>query len=153
MNLVVDSNIAFSAMLNTDSQIAQLLIHSANHLQFFSIEYLKVEIDTHKDKILKYAKYDSGEFRFVKELIFSKIIFIDEAIIPQRTVNEAIKIMTGGDIDDTYFVALTKMLNATLWTGDKELTAWLAPFNYIETISTNELYLALKAIEARKKRQ
>ena len=50
----------------------------------------------------------------------------------------------GIDIDDTDFVALTKFLRATLWTGDKVLYNGLKKINFKRLLNTSEL-LALRS--------
>ena len=46
-------------------------------------------------------------------------------------------------MDDTDFVALTKFLKATLWTGDKSLYEGLKRLDFKKMINTSEL-LALR---------
>jgi predicted nucleic acid-binding protein len=53
------------------------------------------------------------------------------------------EITRGIDIDDTDFVALTKFLKATLWTGDKVLYNGLKKLNFKKLFNTTEL-LALR---------
>ena len=48
MKIVVDSNIVFSAILNSQSQIGQLLIDGSNYFEYYSIRLLKEEILNHK---------------------------------------------------------------------------------------------------------
>lgn len=45
--IVIDSNIVFSAILNVNSRIAQIIINGRNHYQFFSPQYIRTEIITH----------------------------------------------------------------------------------------------------------
>lgn len=58
-------------------------------------------------------------------------------------------ITKGIDIDDTDFVALTKFLKATLWTGDKVLYNGLKKKNFKKLINTAEL-LALRTARGSK---
>ena len=43
MNLVVDTNIVFSALVNTNSLIADIIFNHRN-LRFYSVNFLKEEI-------------------------------------------------------------------------------------------------------------
>lgn len=56
MKIIVDTNIAFSAILNTKSVIGDLILNSNNIFQFWSCHYLLNEIDKHWDKLLKISK-------------------------------------------------------------------------------------------------
>lgn len=51
MRVVVDTNIVFSAILNTESRIALVLFQSKSDLNFYATEQLLNEIKEHKDKI------------------------------------------------------------------------------------------------------
>ena len=53
MKVVIDSNIVFSAILNSKSKIGQLIINGSKYFDFYSIGLLKDEIHKHKDKILQ----------------------------------------------------------------------------------------------------
>ena len=55
MKIVVDSNIAFSAMLNLNSKIGQILIKSGSLFSFYSVPQLKDEVFEYKEKIQKIA--------------------------------------------------------------------------------------------------
>ncbi|TAE37228.1 MAG: hypothetical protein EAY66_06090 [Sphingobacteriales bacterium] len=51
------------------------------------------------------------------------------------------------DLDGTDFVALTKFLNASLWTGDKLLYNGLINLNFKNVLNTPQL-LAIKASQS-----
>ncbi|RDC65638.1 PIN domain-containing protein [Adhaeribacter pallidiroseus] len=44
MNIVVDTNIVFSALLNANGLIGELLLNSQNEFQFYSPELMTEEI-------------------------------------------------------------------------------------------------------------
>lgn len=48
--VVVDSNIVFSALINIDSQIGQILISGKRFYAFFAPEYVRIEVIEHKEK-------------------------------------------------------------------------------------------------------
>lgn len=52
MKIVVDTNVVLSAILNTDSQIADLLLTSSGTFEFYTCYLLREEIDNHRDKLL-----------------------------------------------------------------------------------------------------
>jgi predicted nucleic acid-binding protein len=139
VKIVVDSNIVFSAILNTESHIGQILILGSKYFDFYSINLLKQEIFGHKDKILKISGLEIEAFEKITSIIFSKIRFLDEVLISSQEVGKAIKLTKSIDENDTLFVALTNQLKAKLWTGDKKLLAGLKVKGYNQAISTSEL--------------
>ncbi len=140
MNIVVDSNIVFSAMLNTKSNIGQLLTDGSTYFCFYSVSLLKTEIQNHKKKLCKIGGYTEQEFEEVFYLITNKIKFIDEIFISDEDFSNAIKIVATIDIDDTLFVALANHLHSKLWTGDKKLIAGLKEKGYTKILTTEMLY-------------
>jgi predicted nucleic acid-binding protein len=49
--IIIDTNIAFSALLNINSRIGQILINGNRYYDFYSPEYIRSEIIEHQDKI------------------------------------------------------------------------------------------------------
>ncbi len=145
MKIVVDSNIAFSAMLNQNSKIAQILIKSGNLFSFYSSSQLKEEVHQYKNKIQKISHYSDSEFIEISKLIFHKIEFIDDILIPEQELVKAERICDGVDLDDSIFVALTNHLHARLWTGDKTLRRGLENKEWFKFISLEELYIKMIA--------
>jgi predicted nucleic acid-binding protein len=56
MKIIVDTNIVFSALLNSNSHIGQLLLDSRNYFEFYSCKYLQKELFNHFHKIRAYTK-------------------------------------------------------------------------------------------------
>lgn len=121
MKIVVDSNIVFSAILNTQSKIGQLIINGSKYFDFYTIGLLKDEIQKHKDKILHSTKFSQTQFDDIFQLIISRISFLDDILLTDKDINKAIELVTGIDENDALFVALNNHLLANLWTGDKRL--------------------------------
>src|SRR3989339_572303 len=112
MKIIVDTNIVFSAILNTDSKIGNLLIDSENHYQFYTPDYLRYELIKHHKKLK----------------IISKLT--DEAIIEAKyRITKYI-----------HFVGLTKYLGGYLWTGDKRLYEGLKLKEFTRIFNTKELW-------------
>jgi predicted nucleic acid-binding protein len=148
MKIVVDSNIVFSAILNSQSQIGQLIIDGSNFFEFYSIGLLKEEIFKHKSKIIQLSKFSEEHFTEVYHLILSKISFVDDILLNNNDLIAALELVSDIDENDTLFVALNNFLDAKLWTGDRKLTLGLAKKNYKNTITSNELhemYIHLKS--------
>ncbi len=143
MKVIVDTNIVFSAMLNTNGTIGDLLFNSDNVFQFYSCGYMRYEIEKHWEKLKRISNLSEGELQISKFRLFTKINFINEELIPSKTWKTAEEIVGSIDIDDSDFVALTKHLKGHLWTGDKELFNGLKRKNFKRVYNTTEL-LALR---------
>ncbi|WP_153795841.1 PIN domain-containing protein [Foetidibacter luteolus] len=147
MKIIVDTNIVFSAILNSNSRIGKILLHSKDHFQFFTCSYLKVEIQRHRNKLLKITKLTEELLLELEELVTQHITFIDERLIPQDLLIKTEAQLKSIDPDDTVFVALTKHLEGKLWTGDMQLYNGLKAKRFKDIILTSELSLLLDDLE------
>jgi predicted nucleic acid-binding protein len=59
--IIVDTNIVFSAFINTDSKIGQLLLNGSRYFTFIAPEYLRTEIIEHQDKLKEIGKLDKDK--------------------------------------------------------------------------------------------
>lgn len=143
MRIVIDTNIAFSAILNTDRKIARVILQPKTPFNFYSTENLLIEIEQHKDKIKILSGYADHELNRVIKLITNKIRFINVRLIPEELYNKAELLASDIDIDDTEFIALTDHIRGKLWSGDKELQKGLVKKNWNKFITTEELYKRL----------
>lgn len=141
MKIVIDSNIAFSAMLHTDSKIAKMLFDGQRRFTFYTCYLLNAEIERHKGKIITLAEYSLEDFEAVKSKVFECLHFISEELVPFEYWQKALPLVRDIDIDDIAFVALSDFLEAHLWTGDKVLYEGLKAKGYAKVLSTQELLL------------
>jgi predicted nucleic acid-binding protein len=148
MKIVVDTNIIFSALLNSNSTIGDLLFNSDNHFEFYSCNYMRYEIQKHWLRLKKISKLSEEQLQVSYAQVLSRLRFINEEIIPVDTWLASEKLTKGIDIDDTDFVALTKFLRATLWTGDKALYNGLKKLSFKKLLNTTEL-LALRTAKSK----
>jgi predicted nucleic acid-binding protein len=104
-----------------------------------TIEFLKIEIETHKEELLLKSKLDEKSFDYLRDFIFRKIDFatIDD-IAPFR--DKAIEIMREIDIDDSLFLALAMSLNCPIWSNDKHFKRQ----SFVKAFTTQELISSLK---------
>lgn len=149
MKIVVDTNIIFSALLNSNSTIGDLLFNSDKHFEFYSCSYMRYEIQKHWERLKKISKLSNEQLQVSYTQVLSKLKFINEEIIPMETWLASEEITKGIDIDDTDFVAMTKFLKATLWTGDKVLYNGLKKIGFKKLLNTTEL-LALRTTKSEK---
>lgn len=138
--VIVDTNIAFSALLNVNSRIGQILINGNRFYEFYSPEYVREEIFEHKLKIQTLANLDENKFIATYELVMHNINILNHILIPVDFYKRAEKLCSSIDIDDTAFVAVTDFVRGKLWTGDKELIQGLISKGYKRLITTEELH-------------
>jgi predicted nucleic acid-binding protein len=138
-NLVVDSNIVFSGILNTDSKIGQLLIKAPGSAVFYSCEFLHREIRHHRPKLEKITKLSATEVDELEMLVTRKIRFINDTLLNEDILAQAEALVEDIDPDDAPFLALAIQLNAKFWTGDKKLREGLLHKGYLDVLNTNEV--------------
>jgi predicted nucleic acid-binding protein len=140
MRVIVDTNIVFSAILNSQSRIGQILLNSGSRFHFYSAKYLQLEIQRHFDKIKKITQLPESEIIEMIEMLYSKIHFISEEIISKNALKEADKLTATIDFDDVIFVALSLHYRCKLWTGDKALIEALKKKGFKRFVTTQELF-------------
>ena len=151
MKIVVDTNIVFSAILNTNSKIGDLLMNSESIFEFRSVMYLKEEIENHEEKLMAISGLSQGQIEQSTEQVFSCIKFISEEIIPFEVWQKAVRLVRDVDMDDIAFVALSEYEEIKLWTGDKELITGLKAKGFQNCITTEEMVELRRVSEQNKK--
>lgn len=139
MKVVVDTNIVFSAILNTNQLIGRILLSPTQSVSFYSTDLLKEEIDNHKEKLRKVSGYSERELAEISRLVMNRIVFIDLQLIPSELLTQTEYLLHEIDPDDVEFVALTKHLSGKLWSGDIKLQKGLKAKGWNSFISTTEL--------------
>ncbi|MGC4130382.1 MAG: PIN domain-containing protein [Bergeyella sp.] len=138
MKIVVDTNVVFSSLVNTNSAIAELIIGSSK-FHFYSSEYLYLELGNHHEKLKKASKLTDEQLNIAKYRIFKHIECLSLEIIPKKYWIEAEKLVSDIDPDDVAFVALALYLDAYLWTGDIVLYNGLKSEGFDNVINTSEV--------------
>ncbi len=144
MKVVVDTNIVFSAILNSHSWIGQIILHSGKSIKFYSPKYLQFEIQNHIFKIQKITNLSDSEINELIQILYTKIHFIADELIPKDVLVKADFLTKDVDYDDVMFVALSLHLGCKLWTGDKTLINGLKQKGFKRFVSTQELKEKLK---------
>jgi len=139
MNIVVDTNIIFSALISAHSTIPDIIIAPLSNFRFFTTEFLFEELDNHKGKLQKASKLTEKEIDRAKTELFKYIKVISLEIIPQKIWLEAEYLAFDIDPDDISFVALSIYLDAFLWTGDKILYTGLRSKGFENAVLTSQL--------------
>jgi predicted nucleic acid-binding protein len=140
MKIVVDANIIFSGILNSNGKIGDLLINSGKIFSFIAPDFLRTEIYTHHDKLVKVSKLTLAQVLESEYQIYKSITFISEEQISTENWLFANNLVSDIDPKDVVYIAYAKQFKCKLWTGDKKLTDGLAMKNYYNTLTTNNLF-------------
>jgi predicted nucleic acid-binding protein len=141
-NLIVDANIVFSGILNTNSKIADILLNS-DKIKIIAPNFLRIEIKKYHNKIAKYLKVSIEEVQEIEFHLTKNITFIAEEIIPLNFWINAENLTKDVDVNDTPYIAYSLFYNYKIWTGDKKLIKGLKNKNFQNTISTTDLHKKL----------
>ncbi len=95
MNIIVDANIIFSGILNTDGKIGDLLINSKAQLKFIAPDFLRREIKHHYPKLMKISKLSLEQVQEAEFQIYKDLTFISEEQIKLSAWKEAEAIRYG----------------------------------------------------------
>jgi len=134
----------FSALLNPESRIGEILFNNQDKLEFYTCKYLRVEINKHIIKLHSLSGKSEEDLMKIIYRVYTKIIFIEDAEIPYEFWVKAAPLVREIDMDDLPFVALNEYLNGHLWTGDKKLMNGLIERGYHKCIDTQDI---IKIIE------
>ncbi len=121
VNVVVDTNIVFSGILNHSGSISDILLNSSDVFEFYSPSSIVEELDRHHKKLVNISGFTEKDIRFLKRMPLKKISLIDLEQISSDNWQEAITLTKDVDEFDAPFIALSLELESPLWTGDKKL--------------------------------
>ena len=140
MRIIVDANIVFSGILNSNGKIGDILINSKKYFDFIAPDFLRTEIYKHYSRLSKISGMTLDEVREAEFQIYKDITFISEEQIKQNHWLTAEKLVLDIDPKDTHYVAYSKHFRCKIWSGDKELIKGLAKKNFTNFITTEELF-------------
>ncbi len=100
---------------------------------------MRFEIGKHWKKLLNISKLTDPELEIAYKKMLLKLTFINEELIPKKDWEKAEVLVADIDIDDTDFVALTRYLKGSLWTGDKALYDGLKAKRFKTTHNTQDM--------------
>jgi predicted nucleic acid-binding protein len=141
MKIVVDANIIFSGILNSNGKIGDLLINSDKFFSFIAPDFLRTEIYNHHDKLIKISNLTVKQVLESEYQIYKSITFISEEQISMESWHFADNLVSDIDSKDAVYIAYTKQFKCKLWTGDKKLINGLIKKNHNNIITTNDLFL------------
>ena len=113
MDLVIDSNILFAALLK-DSTTRTILFNKK--FEFIAPSYIFSEISKYRNYIIKKVGINNEDFEILLKLIFENIKIIPEAEYAKFAEELSKEIM---DVKDIPYLALATFTNAEgIWTHD-----------------------------------
>ena len=140
MKVIVDTNIAFSAMLNRSRNISQLLFRQKLDLDLYAPELLLVELARYRNRIQQLGGLSDQQFESAFDELAQRIQIVEEHTIAAEFWLEAVRLVGDVDVDDVAFVALTLSIpQAKLRTGDKRLFACLISKGFTRAITTQDI--------------
>ena len=141
---IIDANIVFSAILNTNGKIGNLLINSQHKFTFIAPDFLRIEIRNHYPKLAKISGLTKAQITEADFRVCKQINFISEEQIKTRHWIAAELLVADIDPKDTHYIAYARQFRCKIWSGDKALMSGLEKKNFHSFISTNELYQLLE---------
>lgn len=140
MRIVVDTNIVFSAILNSNGLIGELLFNTENLFDFYAPEFMIDELNKHKTKLKQLTKMTSENIDVSIYQVLKNIELISSEAISELDWQRAYELALDIDEDDTPFVATALGIKGAIWTGDKKLINGLRHKEFKEIYSTTELF-------------
>ena len=132
MKAVIDTNIIFSSLLKKESKIKAFILDPSN--EFYCCNFAFVELFKYRNKIEQISDLDFDDIIDLMRIIFSKINFVRERVIPIEIAKEAYNLCFDIDEKDTPFIALALFLDVPLITRDKKLMKGLQGKNFDKII-------------------
>jgi len=139
MRIVVDTNIVFSAILNSNGLIGELLFNSEQQFDFYTSEFMVHELTKYKSKLQNLTKMSEERIDISIRQILKKIDLISTEVISEAHWERAYELAADVDEDDTPFLATAISLEASIWTGDKKLINGLKTKGFQDIYSTSDL--------------
>lgn len=143
VKVIVDANIIFSAILNSNGKIGDILLNSGSKVTFIAPEYLRTEISKHHSKLEKISGLSANDIKESEFQIYRNIDFISEYSIKQSFWESAKKLVSDIDPKDIPYVAFAKQFRCKIWSGDKALMKGLAKKGSRIFITTEDLFTKL----------
>ena len=135
MNVVLDSNILFSALISGKEAYLEILRAVNAHAPDFIFQ----EIAKYEERIISKTKSKTAFKLFVRDL-FSEITVIPRLAIAATSFEQAFQLCQDVDPKDTPYLALSIDLDFPLWTNDKKLINGLFKKGFHQIITTDRIF-------------
>jgi predicted nucleic acid-binding protein len=137
---VIDTNIVFSILHSPQSAMAAAFFKSEEYgLKFVAPQYLQHEIEDHRQKLLSLTRLDSKSLDRMLALVYRRIKFFEDRLIPLQSYWEAVRLLRDIDQEDVPFVALSIYQQISLFTGDRKLYRGLLSRSYFQVVDFADL--------------
>lgn len=116
MDLVIDANVLFSALISSEGRTFDLIFN--DKFRLYAPEFLLEEIKKHKDEIVEKSSLSYENFELLFVILSSRIAFIP------RNEFEEFRLLAkeiSPDINDIEYFALALKLDCAIWSNDKLL--------------------------------
>ena len=132
MNIVMDSNVLFSALISETA--TRNLILEYNGL-FLMPEFVLEEIDEHIEELLEKSGMDRKDFMELLRFVLKKVLVVpNKVLFPYK--EKALEIVKNIDIDDVLFFACAlAQPNSVIWSDDKKLKSQM----FVVILNTTEI--------------
>ncbi len=147
MKIIVDANVVFSGILNTNGKIGDLLINSKKHFDFIAPYFLRHEIRKHYNKIISISGLTIDQVEEAEYQVTKDITYISEEQIKESNWLYAENLVADIDPKDISYIAFSKQFNCKIWSGDKQLSNGLLKKGFKNIITTEELFQIRKKLE------
>ena len=118
MNIIIDSNVLFSALIK-DSISRRIILEYGGFFLFPS--FIFEEMEKHKETLLKKSEMKAKDFNLLLNILLRKVMIVPtEVLFPYR--KEAYEIVKDIDPDDILFIACALAYpDSFIWSDDKKL--------------------------------
>jgi predicted nucleic acid-binding protein len=140
VRIIVDANIVFSGILNSNGKIGDLLINSEKYFNFIAPEFLRYEIRDKYKKLQSISGLNIDQIQEAEYQVCKDITFISEEQIDYKLWVEAHELVKNVDADDVPYVAYAKQFRCKIWSGDKKLIKGLKANGFVNIFTTDELF-------------
>ena len=132
MNIIIDSNVLFSALIK-NSKTRKIILDYDGFFLFPS--FIFIEMQRHKNELLKKSGMSERDFNKLFRLILKKVAIVpNEVLISYK--KDALEIVKNIDPDDVLFVACALAYpNSIIWSDDKKLKDQ----SKVEVLNTEEI--------------
>jgi predicted nucleic acid-binding protein len=101
VKIVVDTNIVFSARLNADTEIHEILLGPTDTFEFFSPELMMEELEKYTPKLVQLSKLSNEQIREAKSRLLHCVTLVSEETVSENSWRQAYNLTKDVDEDDT----------------------------------------------------